>query len=137
MEDKIKNRTITVPRSSYRGDMATLVLREIKKPYTRDVDVDGVIAKRTSTKVKVLNDEHNEFLVISVQREVKPEEFQIGQVVEFTDLEEIIQSDARNGWQSQPAQSWLNCTLRASNMIVIGKDSKTEQPKTENKSNKA
>lgn len=135
MAEKIKKTSITVPRSSYREDMDTLVLRGINKPYTRDVDVDGVMTTVTSTKVKVLNDKHDEFITISVQKGLKAEDFQIGQTVEFLNLEEVIQSEGRNGWQNQPAQTWLDTTFRASDMIVT-KDSKAEQSKVENKPNK-
>lgn len=137
MAEKIKKKSIKVPRSSYREDMEGLVLRELNKPYTYEVDVDGVMEKKTSTKVKVLNDKHNEFITISVQKALKLEDFQIGQAVEFLDLEEVIQSDGKNGYQRQPAQTWLDVAFRASDMVVIGKDPKAEQPKTENKSNKA
>lgn len=132
MAEKIKKNIITLGRSTYMSDLGRLEVRSVGKPYTYEVTVEGVKQKVTGTKIKVLNEEKDEFLTVSVLREVKPDEFKRGDVVDFINFSITIEAAARNGYDRQPATGWLELGYKADEIMKIDDNGNF----VENKNNK-
>lgn len=112
---KLKKTMVTVGRSSYVTGFGNLEVREVGVPYIYDT-TNG---KVTSTKVKVLCDELNEFFEISVLRGVNPEELKKGDLVDFINFGITVSAFAQNGYQGQAANGWLDLGYKADDVKKV------------------
>lgn len=119
MAEKIRKNIVSLGRSSYMTDLGRLEVRSVGTPYTYDVTVDGEKQKVTGTKIKVLSEEKDEFLTVSVLRDVKPDEFKRGDAVDFINFSITTEAAARNGYDRQPATGWLELGYKADDIVKI------------------
>lgn len=131
---KQRKQIVTVGRSSYLGDLGVLEVRSVGNPFSYEVGTGAGKETVTSTKVKVLCEAIDEFLEISVLREIAENELKKGDLVDFTNFSYVIEAVGRNGYQGQAATAWLEVGYKADDFVKVDVDGKIidTKPKPEN-----